>query len=207
MNEWSWPTLVSIGGGGWSKLHMWKPALRSSIVSGSVSRSFSIAQSSLVFLALISQAVGFGHCSMCTVFSTPWLHHGQAADSCCPHLCIIWPVVQKPVVNLVVHHCCLIVILVTIICIIDQSMDLMSIPLNCVLLDQYALTACLQVCLISHCLTAVLIFSFSSHNSHGSPNKLCIIGSSCVCIFIQWFFAAWSIASFHLTLSLVSRAT
>jgi len=180
--------LVSIVGGGWSELHTWKPALKSSSISGSVLRSFNIALSSLVFLTPISRVVGFGHCSMCTVVSVPWLHCRQDADSHCPHLCIICPVVQKPVVNLVVHHRCIIVILVTTICIIDQSMDLMSIPLNCVLFDQYSLAACPQVCSISCCLTAVLIFSFSSHNPHGSPGKLCIIGSSCVCIFVQCFF-------------------
>jgi len=64
---------------------------------------------------------------------------------------------------------------------------------------------CPQVCLSSQCLTLVLTFLFSSHNSHGLPSRLCVVGSGLVCIGCQWFFA-WSMALFHLALLQSARA-
>jgi len=138
-------------GVGWFVFHMWNPLLRSAVMFGLVSRSFSIARSYFVFLSPILQALGCGHCSICPVVSILWLHLGQPANSCCPHCCIICPVVQNPVVNLVVHLCCLMVIPGTTICMVGQSMDSISIPQNCDLFDQYSHAAWPHVCSNNWC--------------------------------------------------------
>jgi len=55
---------------------------------------------------------------------------GKAANAHLPHQCIICPVAQKLVVNVVIHHHCLFIIAITTICTTVQSIDWMSIPLN-----------------------------------------------------------------------------
>jgi len=143
---------------------------------------------------------------MCCCFCA-YLHLGHSTNLHCPHWCIICPVTQNPVVNLVIHLCCFMVIPFTTVCTVVQSMDSMSIPQNQVLLVQYSWAACLQVWSSNLCFTSVLIFLFSSHSSHGSPRRQCIVGSGFVCIFCQWFFATLSMASFHRALSHMARAT
>jgi len=133
---------------------------RSSIVSRSVSNSLSRDLRSLVFWLTIDCATGFGHCRMCAVVLLSCLHHGHAAVSLWPHQYSIFPVTQKPVVNLVVHHLCFIVMPFTTFCMVTQSISWMSIPQNLVLFPQYARATWPQVCSSSHCFISVLIFCF-----------------------------------------------
>jgi len=136
MNDWTLPALVNIGGAGRLRCHALKPLLRSLIVFGSVSRSFNRVHRSWRQQSLIACAPGCLHCRICAVISFLCLHLGQATNIHLPHLCIIVPVAQKSVVNLVVHHHCLIVIAITTICTTVQSINWMSILLNLVLLAQ-----------------------------------------------------------------------
>jgi len=124
-----------------------------------------------------------------------------------PHLCIICLVAQKPVVNLVVHWHCLIIIPVTTVWMTVQLIDLMFMPQNLDLLAQYSQAACPHVCSRSWLFTAVLTFSFSSHNSHGSLSRLLIIGLGLIWICCQCCFATWSMASFQCALLQSARAT
>jgi len=121
---------------GWLRCHELNPLLRSSSVSGSVSRPFNIDRRSLMQLSLIVCAPGCGHFSMCTIVSVLLSHQGQFAISRFPHLCIICLVAQNPVTNLVAQWHCLIVMPVTTVWIATQSIDSISMPLNLVLFNQ-----------------------------------------------------------------------
>jgi len=73
-------------------------------------------------LQSIGWAAWFGHCRMCTVVLLSCLHLGHAVVSHWPHQCIICPVAQKLVVNLVIHSHCFIAKPFTTVCMIIQLM-------------------------------------------------------------------------------------
>jgi len=101
MKDCSLPGSVSIIGG-LLNLHALKPTPRSLIASGPVSSSFQRIHSSLMFWSPSACAAGgSGHCRMWAVVSFSCLQCGHAADACFPYLCIMWLIVQKPVVNFV----------------------------------------------------------------------------------------------------------
>jgi len=89
-------------------------------VFSSISKSFSSVCNSLVFWSTINWVAGFGHCRICAVISILYPHLGHTVDSCWPHWCIICPVVQNPVVNLVILHHCSIVIPLMTVCVVVQ---------------------------------------------------------------------------------------
>jgi len=94
----------------------------------------------------------------------------------------------------------------TAVCTVVQSMDWMSIPWNWVLFAQYSQVACLQVWSSNWCFTSVLIFSFSSHNSQGSPREAVYCGVWACLYLLPVVFSTLSMASFHHALLHTTRA-
>jgi len=134
------------------------PLLKSWWCLGPISKSFRSVHSSKIFLSLIACAACSGHWRMCASVSGSVPHHGHAANWCFPHQCIILPVAQKPVVNFVVHLHWVIIMLVTTLWMVCQSMDSMSIPQKCDFPAQYCWARFLLVWYSSFLFTSMLTF-------------------------------------------------
>jgi len=80
-----------------------KPELMSSVISGCVLHSRRVDLRFFMSKSHCSCEDCCGHCRMCAVISSSYLHLGHAADSLCQVCAIFFPVAQNPVTNFEDH--------------------------------------------------------------------------------------------------------
>jgi len=76
---WAWPAMVHAGGGSLCHLHALMPALRSSMIPGSVLLSWRCSLSCFIVESHSVWDSVLGHCKMCLVSLLGCPHQGQSA--------------------------------------------------------------------------------------------------------------------------------